>query len=295
MSDEDVEIRIKGILCEAALLNKQEDVEQCFNLLDKLFTNLINKPDEAKYRLFNKNNEHLKNKVLGIPQSLILLEILGYKIKEGDILELSKQNVNNIQICKKELENYIKKKDSNDNFSNSNQKSIFEQRQIEIKKQEEIEQSEGKFKVTMLQYDLTQGMAKQFGPMLIGKAVEGVWHTAILVHNLEFFYGGGICTSKPRQTQFGKPYKEVHLGYTEIPLDLLKVFLNELKNDFKMENYNLINHNCNHFSNTLAEFLTGKGIPNDILKQHEILLGTPMGNYLMPMLEKMNTSPDMMR
>jgi hypothetical protein len=34
-----------------------------------------------------------------------------------------------------------------------------------------------KHKVQLAVYDLTQGMAKQLGPALLGIEIEGVWHT----------------------------------------------------------------------------------------------------------------------
>jgi hypothetical protein len=43
-------------------------------------------------------------------------------------------------------------------------------------------------------------------------------------------------------------------------------------------------NNCNHFTNQLATLLTGKGIPSEYLTQHEVLLRSPMGQALMPML-----------
>lgn len=42
------------------------------------------------------------------------------------------------------------------------------------------------------------GMAKQFSPMFIGKTIEGVYHTSIVVYGIEFFFGGGICRGYPK-------------------------------------------------------------------------------------------------
>jgi len=51
--------------------------------------------------------------------------------------------------------------------------------------------------VKLYAYDLTQGMAAQMAPMLIGRPLEAVWHTSIVVYNTEYFYGQGIMTSQP--------------------------------------------------------------------------------------------------
>lgn len=50
-------------------------------------------------------------------------------------------------------------------------------------------------------------MAKVMAPMFIGKELEGVWHSSLVVYDKEFYYSGGICFDKPMTTQFGKPVK----------------------------------------------------------------------------------------
>ena len=35
-------------------------------------------------------------------------------------------------------------------------------------------------------------MAKQMSMPFLGKQVDGIWHTGILVHGREYFFGGGI-------------------------------------------------------------------------------------------------------
>ena len=48
-------------------------------------------------------------------------------------------------------------------------------------------------------------------------------------------------------------------------------------------------HNCNHFSNELSTFLTGSGIPSDILELPERVLRSPLGAMLAPLIEQMET------
>ena len=41
-------------------------------------------------------------------------------------------------------------------------------------------------------------MAKSFGRMLLSKYIEAIWHTGlVIIYRKEFYYGGGICQSKP--------------------------------------------------------------------------------------------------
>ena len=42
------------------------------------------------------------------------------------------------------------------------------------------------YDVTLYVYDLSQGMAKQFSPALVGEVIEGIWHTAIVVYGTEY-------------------------------------------------------------------------------------------------------------
>ena len=48
---------------------------------------------------------------------------------------------------------------------------------------------------------------------------------------------------------------------TYIPQEVLVEYIDDLKKVFTQANYNLFHHNCNNFSNELATFLTGSGIP----------------------------------
>lgn len=51
--------------------------------------------------------------------------------------------------------------------------------------------------------------------------------------------------------------------------------------------YNLVHNNCNHFTDNICSFLTGKGLPDYIMKQIDTIKGTGLGQALLPMLEKM--------
>lgn len=53
------------------------------------------------------------------------------------------------------------------------------------------------------------------------------------------------------------------------------------------DKYDLINHNCNMFTNEAAEFLTGKGIDEKYYNQAKHLLETPAGQMFKPFLQQM--------
>ena len=47
-------------------------------------------------------------------------------------------------------------------------------------------------------------MAAQFSRQLVGRFIEGVWHTGIVVFGKEYYFGGGISYDPPSMTPFGK-------------------------------------------------------------------------------------------
>jgi hypothetical protein len=42
--------------------------------------------------------------------------------------------------------------------------------------------------------------------------VEGVWHTGLVVHGQEYFFGYGIQKTRAGCTPFGPPYRVIDLG-----------------------------------------------------------------------------------
>ena len=38
---------------------------------------------------------------------------------------------------------------------------------------------------------------------IVGKQIDGIWHTGIVVYNKEFYFGGGIMYDRPAMTPFG--------------------------------------------------------------------------------------------
>lgn len=52
--------------------------------------------------------------------------------------------------------------------------------------------------------------------MVIGKQIEGIWHTSVVVYGKEFYFSGGICFDNPKTTAYGQPVSEIKFGETEI-------------------------------------------------------------------------------
>ncbi|KAJ3423469.1 desumoylating isopeptidase [Anaeramoeba flamelloides] len=146
------------------------------------------------------------------------------------------------------------------------------------------------FKVSLHVYDLSMGFAKVLSPMFIGKQIDGIYHSAVVVYGREYFYGGGICDGTPGRTPFGNPIKSEEIGETVIPKDVFVKFLRNISMNYTFEAYDLITNNCNNFSNEVCEFLTGNQIPSYILDLPKIALQSPMGKMIEPFLTNLNKS-----
>ncbi|KAJ7425941.1 Desumoylating isopeptidase 1 [Willisornis vidua] len=126
-----------------------------------------------------------------------------------------------------------------------------------------------------------------------GKQLDGIWHTSIIVHKDEFFYGsGGISSCAPGGTLLGPPDTVVDLGNTEVTEEIFLEYLSSLgESMFRGESYNLFEHNCNTFSNEVAQFLTGRKIPSYITDLPSEVLATPFGQALRPLLDSIQIQP----
>ncbi|XP_060884831.1 desumoylating isopeptidase 1b [Labrus mixtus] len=151
----------------------------------------------------------------------------------------------------------------------------------------------GSYPVMLYIYDLSRGMARQLSPLMLGKQLDGVWHTAIVVHGKEYFFGAaGIDSCSPSGTVLGDPDSVVDLGSTEVPEEIFKHYLTSLaESTYRGDKYNLFEHNCNTFSSDVAQFLTGKKIPSYITDLPAEILSTPFGEALRPLLDSVAIHP----
>ncbi|KAH6941326.1 hypothetical protein HPB50_016301 [Hyalomma asiaticum] len=150
------------------------------------------------------------------------------------------------------------------------------------------------FEVQLYVYDLSKGLAKKLSTALLGREVPGVWHTSIVVRGTEYFFGStGIDSCPAERTSLQKPDRVVNLGRTEQPHDAFLNYIQELgKSTYKDGTYNLFHHNCNHFTQDVALFLTGQSIPREILYQPDHFLRSPVGSKLVPFFERLVITVD---
>ncbi|KAI4365750.1 hypothetical protein MLD38_021710 [Melastoma candidum] len=142
-------------------------------------------------------------------------------------------------------------------------------------------------RVTLNVYDLSQGLASTLSTSFLGKAIEGIWHTGVVVYGNEYYFGGGIQHSPVGKTPYGVPLRVVDLGITHVPKDVFEMYLQEISPRYTAETYSLLTHNCNNFSNEVAQFLVGASIPDYILQLPNEVMSSPMGSLILPMIQNL--------
>lgn len=58
-------------------------------------------------------------------------------------------------------------------------------------------EDESSITVLLYIYDLSSGLASMMSPALLGRHIEGIWHTSIVIYGREYFYGSHGIQSVP--------------------------------------------------------------------------------------------------
>lgn len=149
-------------------------------------------------------------------------------------------------------------------------------------------------KVNLYIYDISKGMARQLSLPLIGKQIDGIWHTSIVCFGKEYYFGSdGISNCMPCGTVLGQPDETVCLGETSVTKRILHEYLAGLsRRAFRPEKYDLFAYNCNTFSNEVAQFLTGKQIPSHITDLPQEVMSTPFGAMIAQFFQNVRVQPN---
>uniref|UniRef100_A0A452YDM7 PPPDE domain-containing protein n=1 Tax=Aegilops tauschii subsp. strangulata TaxID=200361 RepID=A0A452YDM7_AEGTS len=150
--------------------------------------------------------------------------------------------------------------------------------------------AEDEYPVKLHIYDLSRGMARQLSTTVLGKPIDAIWHTGVVVHGKEYYFGGGIQQGRPGRTPYGTPARVEHFGVTHVSKEDFEGFLQEISPRYTPETYNLLSNNCNHFSNEVVKFLVGSTVPSYILDQPKEAMKSPIGALIMPMLQGLETT-----
>ncbi|PWY65579.1 thioredoxin [Aspergillus heteromorphus CBS 117.55] len=139
--------------------------------------------------------------------------------------------------------------------------------------------------VELYVYDLSKGLARMYSLPLTGTQIDAIYHTALVLNGVEYYFGQGIQTAIPGSTHHGQPMEKLHLGKTELPADVIEEYIQSLAEIYTPESYDLFLHNCNNFTQDLAMFTLGTGIPEHIQNLPQTFLSTPFGQMMKPQIE----------
>lgn len=142
-----------------------------------------------------------------------------------------------------------------------------------------------KHQVTLHLYDITKGAAAVLAPWLLGRQLDGLWHTGVEVYGKEYYFGGEIFFDTPAETAFGEPMRRIPLGFTLWRQEELHNFIvDELRPVFNRDAYDVVLNNCNHFADRICVWLTGRHIPSEVVQQPESLMQLPAARLFRPIL-----------
>lgn len=96
--------------------------------------------------------------------------------------------------------------------------------------------------VHLLVYDLSRGLARQMSAGILGFQLDAIYHTSIQVNGREYVYDGGIIAIAPGSSHLGQPMEKMHLGTTNLPIDVIEEFLDSLRPIFTLEASLLLLH-----------------------------------------------------
>ncbi|XP_071513882.1 uncharacterized protein [Panulirus ornatus] len=152
------------------------------------------------------------------------------------------------------------------------------------------EEEDRGYQVELFVYDLTRGLAKTVSPGILGKQIDGIWHTGVVAYGREYFFGpGGIESCRPGGTILGDPDRVEELGESQVPYQLFLEYIFGLgEGTYKPAAYDLFKHNCNNFSDEVSQFLCGHGIPKHILQLPDEVLNTALGETLKSVLKDLD-------
>jgi len=138
---------------------------------------------------------------------------------------------------------------------------------------------------------VSEGAARRWSSLLLGQKFEGIWHTSVVVEwhhrKSEFWYGGRLFESEPGRTPFGEPVERKFVGHTyKLREEVWNHITRHLVAMFTPENYDVLTHNCNHFSDKLSMFLQNEHIPDEIIAQPQLVMSTFTARLLRPLLNR---------
>lgn len=144
-----------------------------------------------------------------------------------------------------------------------------------------------KHEVLLHLYDISNGMASKASPYVLTPEtqVEGVYHSGVVAFGKEYFFSRDTVFDEAGGTAFGKPKKVLRLGHTLWrQSELHKHIVDVLKPRFHRDTYDVIDCNCNHFSDAVSLYLVGKHLPEEVYIQPMIWKSLAAVRWAQPLM-----------
>jgi len=91
----------------------------------------------------------------------------------------------------------------------------------------------------------------------------GLYHTGVEIAGKEYFFTpNGVFSSRPKYAPGSTFKKSISFGFLKGNYNNLNIIMSKVKEQFPPGSYDLLEKNCNHFTDALCRALTGKGIPS---------------------------------
>eukprot|EP01064_Diplonema_japonicum_P020256 TRINITY_DN2940_c3_g1_i1.p1 TRINITY_DN2940_c3_g1~~TRINITY_DN2940_c3_g1_i1.p1 ORF type:complete len:310 (+),score=8.23 TRINITY_DN2940_c3_g1_i1:323-1252(+) len=141
--------------------------------------------------------------------------------------------------------------------------------------------------VEIYMYDISKGMARALGPVF-GVQIEAIWHTSVVAYGYEYLFagGGGVLKEEPGTTPFGTPIEKRVMGRTsKTRIEFESWNRSQNESAFGPESYNLMENNCNHYSDAALRFLVNEGAPSTVSNMTSNIVNSPIGRMALQFLE----------
>jgi len=146
------------------------------------------------------------------------------------------------------------------------------------------------YPVEIYLYDLSRGGAKMTSESLVGRTIQGVWHTGVVAYGREYFFtANGVGSVIPGGTGLGDPDQIESVGETQLPYSVFLDYILSLgETKFKPGTWDLVQFNSNYFADEVSQFVCGSGLPKYILDLPQELLESPIGPEIRAEAEKVS-------
>lgn len=69
----------------------------------------------------------------------------------------------------------------------------------------------------------------------LGFQLDAIYHTSIQLQGREYVYDGGVVAITPGSSHLGQPMEKLHLGTTNLPMDVIEDYVESVRSIFTVE------------------------------------------------------------